>query len=137
MRTQSQNDGAMSSRDYQDYGFEDAVASHMHAHFMPHVLALAGGLGPDTRVLDVGCGNGYTCGEFLKHGCQVVGIDLSEQGITLARKSYPQGRFELLPADDDLIHKLGEDPFDLVVSTEVVEHLYAPRTYARGCFQAL
>src|SRR5436189_41464 len=28
-------------------------------------------------------------------------------------------------------------PFDIVVSTEVVEHLYAPRVWARACFQAL
>jgi 2-polyprenyl-3-methyl-5-hydroxy-6-metoxy-1,4-benzoquinol methylase len=32
---------------------------------------------------------------------------------------------------------LKEMPFDLVVSTEVIEHLYAPREYARGYFHAL
>ncbi|MDZ4401078.1 class I SAM-dependent methyltransferase [Prosthecobacter sp.] len=109
----------------------------MHRHFMPAVFALAGEIRPGTRVLDVGCGNGFTCGEFLKRGCQVTGIDLSVQGLELARKTYPQGRFEVLPADDNLLASLHEEPFDLVVSTEVVEHLYAPRSYARGCFTAL
>jgi 2-polyprenyl-3-methyl-5-hydroxy-6-metoxy-1,4-benzoquinol methylase len=89
------------------------------------------------RVLDVGCGNGFTCGEFLKRGCQVVGIDLSREGIEIARGAHPNGRFEVLPADDRLLVNLREEPFDLVVSTEVVEHLYAPRAYARGCFHAL
>jgi 2-polyprenyl-6-hydroxyphenyl methylase/3-demethylubiquinone-9 3-methyltransferase len=127
----------MSSPGYRDFGFPDAKASHMHRHFMPEVLALAGSLAPGTRVLDVGCGNGYTCGEFLSLGCTVVGIDLSEQGITQARAAYPAGRFELLAADDAVLANLAEAPFDLVVSTEVVEHLYDPRSYAKGCYHAL
>lgn len=109
----------------------------MHAHFMPQVMKMAGPVGPGARVLDVGCGNGFLCGEFLKRGCEVVGVDLSEQGIAVARRTYPAGRFELLAADEDLLEQLGVAPFDLVVSTEVVEHLYAPRKWARGCFAAL
>lgn len=109
----------------------------MHRRFLPQVFALAGELRPGIRVLDVGCGNGFTCGEFLKPGCTVVGIDLSEQGIAHARRAHPDGRFELMPADDHILRRLNEAPFDLVVSTEVVEHLYDPRSYARGCFAAL
>jgi len=109
----------------------------MHAHFMPHLLELAGELPAGARVLDVGCGNGFTSGEFLKRGCCVVGIDLSAQGIAIARQTYPEGRFENLPADARLLETLNEPPFDLIVSTEVVEHLYDPRSYARGCFAAL
>ncbi|MBA3832899.1 MAG: class I SAM-dependent methyltransferase [Chthoniobacterales bacterium] len=125
------------SEAYQEYGFRTAAESHMHRHFMPQVLRYAGDLRPGTRVLDVGCGNGYTCGEFLRRGCAVVGIDLSEQGIEWARRTYPGGRFELLGADQDILPNLAERPFDLVVSTELIEHLYAPREWARGCFAAL
>lgn len=127
----------MRSESYKDYGFQSAGESHMHSRFMPHVFELAGMLKPGARVLDVGCGNGHTCGEFLKRGCTVVGIDLSEQGIALAKAAHPQGRFEVLGADDKLLANLRGEPFDLVVSTEVVEHLYSPRQYARGCFQAV
>ena len=122
---------------YQDFGFTNAEPSHMHRHFMPVIMEMAGRIGPGTRVLDVGCGNGFTCGEFLKLGCTVVGIDLGEQGIALARESYPAARFEVLPADDKILIHLQEAPFDIVVSTEVVEHLYAPRPYACGCYTAL
>jgi 2-polyprenyl-6-hydroxyphenyl methylase/3-demethylubiquinone-9 3-methyltransferase len=125
------------SADYKDYGWKSAAASHMHVHFMPHIMDLAGPLPPGTRVLDVGCGNGFTCGEFLRKGCSTVGIDLSEQGITIARQAYPEGRFELLGADMNVLANLKEEPFDLVVSSEVVEHLYDPRSFARGCFAAL
>lgn len=130
-------EASTSTSGYRDFGFANAGASHMHRHFMPQVMALAGAVGPGTRILDVGCGNGHTCGVFLHRGCTVVGIDLSEQGITQARAAHPDARFELLAADDAILANLGEAPFDLVVSTEVVEHLYDPRSYARGCFGAL
>lgn len=122
---------------YRDYGFRSDAPSHMHRLFMPPLLSLCGELKQGTRVLDVGCGNGFTAGQFLARGCEVVGIDLSASGIELAREAYPKGRFELMAADSQILRNLGSEPFDLVVSTEVVEHLYAPRPYARGCFDAL
>jgi 2-polyprenyl-3-methyl-5-hydroxy-6-metoxy-1,4-benzoquinol methylase len=125
-------------RDYKDYGFRTDESSHMHRHFLPPLWELCGKLlRPGVRVLDVGCGNGYTVGQFLNRGCEVVGIDLSESGIDIARAAYPAARFEVLPADDQILQNLDVEPFDLVVSTEVIEHLYAPRPYARGCFNAL
>src|SRR5204863_3544320 len=84
-----------------------------------------------------GCGNGFLLCHLLGVGCAVVGIDLCEGRIELARSTYSSGRFELLPADDRILELLDEEPFDVVVSTEVVEHLYAPRDFARGCFAAL
>lgn len=126
-----------STTGYQDYGFHSAEPSHMHARLMPHILALAGELKAGTRVLDVGCGNGFTAGQFLERGCTVTGVDLSESGISIARQAFPAGKFAVLPADENILQNLNERPFDLVVSTEVVEHLYAPRPYVRGCFSAL
>ncbi len=122
---------------YRDYGFPTAAPSHMVQRFIGPVMRFAEPLAPGTRVLDVGCGNGAVCGEFIRRGCEVVGVDLSEQGIAIARATYPQGRFELIAADATILERLNETPFDIVVSTEVVEHLYAPREWARGCFAAL
>lgn len=123
--------------DYKDFGFKSAAPPHTMRYLLPAVLSLAGGVGAGTRLLDVGCGNGYVIGEFLKLGCDCVGVDLSEQGIEIARDRYPNARFELMAADSSILDNLGEAPFDLVVSTEVVEHLYAPKLYAKGCFSAL
>jgi 2-polyprenyl-3-methyl-5-hydroxy-6-metoxy-1,4-benzoquinol methylase len=89
------------------------------------------------RVLDVGCGNGYWAGLFLERGCTVVGIDPSRSGIEIARATHPRARFEQMTVTEDLCEQLREDPFDIVVSFEVVEHLYAPSQWAKACYQAL
>lgn len=128
----------MTSVGYRDYGFPDSRASHMHRHFLPPLMALCGSLlKPGTRVLDVGCGNGFTAGQFAARQCAVVGIDLSESGIDIARATYPGARFEVLAADEHVLEKLAAPPFDLVISTEVIEHLYDPRSFVRGCWSAL
>jgi 2-polyprenyl-3-methyl-5-hydroxy-6-metoxy-1,4-benzoquinol methylase len=128
---------ALMSTESSDYQFYDSQASHMHRLFMPHVMDLAGEIRPGMRVLDVGCGNGYTCGQFLAKGCEVTGIDLSLSGIEIARRSHPGARFEVMGADNHILENLGVEAFDLIVSTEVVEHLYAPRPYVNGVFSAL
>lgn len=92
---------------------------------------------PGLRVLDVGCGNGFFAGQLLEFGCKVTGIDLSESGIAQARAAFPTGRFEVLAADANILDALAEAPFDAVVSTEVIEHLYDPAAFARGCWNAL
>jgi 2-polyprenyl-6-hydroxyphenyl methylase/3-demethylubiquinone-9 3-methyltransferase len=61
---------------------------------------------------------------------------MSETGIRLARQRCPNGRFEVLPADANLLANLGEEPFDLVYSLEVIEHLYDPLSFVAGCFSA-
>lgn len=94
-------------------------------------------LGPGVRVLDVGCGNGYLVSWFMERGAVGVGIDASAQGIEQARRAYPDGRFERLLADERVLENLDTQAFDIVTSTEVVEHLYDPRSWARGCFAAV
>jgi 2-polyprenyl-3-methyl-5-hydroxy-6-metoxy-1,4-benzoquinol methylase len=64
-------------------------------------------------------------------------VDSSRQGIDAARRQFPGARWEVLAAESDILQTLNELPFDLVVSTEVIEHLYAPRDWARACFASL
>jgi SAM-dependent methyltransferase len=123
--------------EYKEFGYPDAQPFHTAAYLMPQIEKLWPQSDRPLRLLDVGCGNGYIAGHYLARGHQVVGIDLSPEGIELARRTYPAGRFELMEADENILQKLGEEPFDVVISTEVVEHLYSPRPYARGCYSAL
>jgi 2-polyprenyl-3-methyl-5-hydroxy-6-metoxy-1,4-benzoquinol methylase len=103
----------------------------------PHVLRFAGQPAPGARVLDVGCGNGYWAARFAAMGCTAVGIDPSASGIDIARQAHPGVRYERMDASEHMLADLDEEPFDLVISTEVVEHLYDPAEWARGCYDAL
>lgn len=127
----------MQESDYKDYGFKTGAPCHVYAGLANAIFKLAMPLKPGARVLDIGCGSGVLCGDFKRHGCHVVGVDLSESGIALARKNFPDCRFELMGVNEVSLDRLGEAPFGLVVSLEVVEHLYAPRKLTRAAFDVL
>lgn len=120
-----------------EWGWTDANPSHVMRHILLEIQRLAPPFGKGTRVLDVGCGNGYLANWFHEQGCEVVGVDTSAKGVTYARKAFPGPRFEVAPVSERLGESLGEEPFDIVVSTEVVEHLYSPWVWSRGAFNAL
>jgi 2-polyprenyl-3-methyl-5-hydroxy-6-metoxy-1,4-benzoquinol methylase len=73
-------------------------------------------------ICDLGCGNGHISGRLAALGYHVTGVDGSVSGIQIARRTYPGGEFVHALIDRDL--NLGQ--FDLVISSDVIEHLYRP-----------
>lgn len=117
------------------YRFANADHSCAHAVLLPSVTTqleafFAGRT--DRRVFDLGCGNGSVAAKLTEDGYEVCGIDPSVEGIAQARAAYPQLRLEAGSAYDDLVAEFGR--FPAVISLEVVEHVYAPRDYARTLF---
>jgi SAM-dependent methyltransferase len=49
-------------------------------------------------VLDLCCGTGYTCGELIKRGFEVTGLDGSKEMLRHARRQAPGARFMLADA---------------------------------------
>jgi len=49
------------------------------------------GLGPHSRVLDVGCGPGRHAHALAQRGCRVVGVDIAERFVALAAEGAPAG----------------------------------------------
>jgi SAM-dependent methyltransferase len=78
------------------------------------------------RVLDVGCGNGALAFPMAALGCEVVGADVDAASIDRCRgqNRFPNARF--VPTDGTLAAVDGL--FDLVVCSEVLEHLEKPRS---------
>lgn len=116
---------------------EQAQACAVTDMLAPKVVEYAGPLGAGTRVLEIGCGRGFWASYFAQKGCTVVGIDPSPTGIQNARSARPGIRFEQMEASPSLLTDLGESPFDIVLSTEVVEHTYDPYAWAAAAFNAL
>ena len=74
----------------------------------------------ELQIGDFGCGRGWLSHFLGKYG-QITGFDLSEKAIENARVSFPTVRFEQLNAEDELPSEF-LSRFDLLVSSEVIEH---------------
>ena len=108
-----------------NYGWT-SQAPHSCNYLAPKVIALLRGLAVE-RVLDLGCGNGSLCSDLQAGGWQAVGVEPDEEGLVIARASHTSVRFHAFGVHSDPAELLArEAPFDAVVSTEVVEHLFTP-----------
>jgi 2-polyprenyl-3-methyl-5-hydroxy-6-metoxy-1,4-benzoquinol methylase len=83
-----------------------------------------------SSVLDIGCGTGTMARGLAELCTTVVGMDPSESGVEEARKNCPAGKFYQLGIYDSP-EKMSEGAFDMVVSTEVIEHVFYPRELPR------
>lgn len=120
----------------EDYGWTEEVPNST-GYLGPAVLDIVRQHKP-TQILDAGCGNGSVTAYIAQHGFSMVGVDGDEEGIVLARKNFPKVRFDT--ADFALPPVKSEAPdglFDMVISTEVVEHLYTPQDLVRFANDAL
>ena len=77
-------------------------------------------LSPNSQILDVGCGAGIPIDKFLiDKGHKVIGIDISEKQIELAKKHLPQGKFKV----EDMSELIEEEyNVDAVVSFYAIFH---------------
>ncbi len=85
----------------------------------------------EISVLDVGCGNASELGIHLaQFGLDYTGIDLHEPSISAARHiaaHLPNARFECVKVEE-----LSGGPFDVVILSEVLEHLETPLDLLRN-----
>lgn len=119
----------MSSQD--EYRYHAATPSHTEAYLTTPILEIVQremARRPLRRVFELGCGNGAFASRIVALGLDVTAIDVSRSGIAQARRAYPMAVFDVASAYDDLAVTYGT--FDLVLSLEVVEHLYFPRQWA-------
>lgn len=93
------------------------VARRRIVHALVDVLVPPG---RDRLIIDVGCGTGATVAELARdRAC--VGIDVSPEGIALARERYPECEFRVGHAPADLGDLTGRA--DLFLLMDVLEHV--------------
>jgi len=121
------------------FGWKSSGPTCAHAYLSNPVLKIVRSLyrGEGVKILDVGCGNGYITSRLAELGHRVVGVDVSQDGIDIARSTYPHIQFNTCSLYDSKYKELVDGLMDCVISIEVVEHLYYPRQLFNMSYQIL
>jgi 2-polyprenyl-3-methyl-5-hydroxy-6-metoxy-1,4-benzoquinol methylase len=87
----------------------------------------------DEKILDVGCGNGEIANRLIDEGFDVIGMDASVTGIEIANRKNSNKFYVHNINSPELPLALQGLKFNIIISTEVIEHLYNPREYIKFC----
>ena len=76
--------------------------------------------GSGDHILDVGCGNGKTSVALMEMGCNVTGMDFSEEAVMFCHDKFPEmkvtcGSVTTIPFSDET--------FDGIAAVHIFEHL--------------
>jgi 2-polyprenyl-3-methyl-5-hydroxy-6-metoxy-1,4-benzoquinol methylase len=121
---------------YKDYGYATENWNHIHAYILAPLLKILGQK-KDRVILDLGCGNGWLANHLIDLGYTAYGTDASVSGIEMAQKKNKERFFVQDLTLDELPQPLQAIPFNTIISTEVIEHLYQPKEYLDLCKKIL
>jgi ubiquinone biosynthesis O-methyltransferase len=96
------------------------------------------------KVLDAGCAVGLFSEAIAKEGAEVVGIDPGASLIKVANehkletlKSHPDLKITYLEESIEEHAKNHEGEYDVVVASEVIEHVEDPDRFIKNCMKTL
>ena len=108
------------------------IRDHLCRHFQRDPGAALPLLG--LRVVDVGCGGGILAESMARLGAEVIGIDVVEKNIAVARLHAAESGLEIdyrqIAASE--LADAGE-VFDVVLNMEVVEHVADVNAFMHDC----
>jgi 2-polyprenyl-3-methyl-5-hydroxy-6-metoxy-1,4-benzoquinol methylase len=120
----------MSNNVTSDYGWKTAAYPRSQMHVHDAVISAMQSRVP-CSVLDLGCGNGFLAGRLAELGCDVVGVEADDKGVQIAARAHPNVRFIRADATSLTLNDVGRT-FDVVICSEVIEHLFDPAAIVRA-----
>jgi 2-polyprenyl-3-methyl-5-hydroxy-6-metoxy-1,4-benzoquinol methylase len=127
--------------DWQQFDTHDAAGQHstITAYLRPLNLEririfseMISGVGSGLRVLDVGCGDGVISEPIAKLGNEVASVDLP----TITMMCHKR-RISMVASGDAEHLAFAEGIFDVVLASEVLEHLWDPHAFFDEAYRIL
>ncbi|RIK17457.1 MAG: hypothetical protein DCC52_16830 [Chloroflexi bacterium] len=109
----------------------DAKVAFQYGRLLQEIAPLK----PDAHILDAGCGAGPALRYLKQRGFIPFGTDLIEYPLLQARQLIPDAR--LAQCDADVALPFAENSFDVILLSEVIEHVAAPEFTLRECWRVL
>ncbi|MCK9544683.1 MAG: class I SAM-dependent methyltransferase [Novosphingobium sp.] len=96
-----------------------SLRNYTHSHIeKPAILNLLGNI-KNKKILCIGCGDGEEANLFYEKGAKVIGFDLSQKLIDIARSKYPNIKFYVGDSETFSI----KETFDIAYAGFVVHYL--------------
>ena len=99
------------------------TSKNYYVSYIRHFFTLTA----DTRVLEIGCGEGGNLLPFAKLGCTVTGIDIdherTEQAVLFFQQTGQDGRFLCHDFMTFPSPKKADERFDIIIVHDVMEHI--------------
>ncbi|MCI5135042.1 MAG: class I SAM-dependent methyltransferase [Candidatus Electrothrix sp. AW2] len=104
-------------------------AGRLRAQRRAKLIEVGARLGPDSHILEIGCGTGMFTEMFAQTGCSIIAVDISAallekakaRNITQGNVQFMQKRFE-----DCTV----EGPFDAIIGSSVLHHLELKESFS-------
>lgn len=107
-----------------DYIAYDKAVDLKRLHFIVSNLSLYKSI-KETKVLDIGCGNGNISMFLGRLGYNVLGIDVSEKAINKAQQLNDLRNVSFKTVSAEELSQM-EVQYDAIICSEVLEHLISP-----------
>jgi 2-polyprenyl-3-methyl-5-hydroxy-6-metoxy-1,4-benzoquinol methylase len=128
-------------KEYIEYKWEEPDTC-AHKYITPVIIKIIRdlNLNSDAKILDAGCGGGNLVYTLYKMGFNsIYGFDASKSGIDVAKKNFPEisNQFFIHDAYETKLPTGIPVKFNVIISMEVIEHLYSPKTYLENIYKWL
>jgi 2-polyprenyl-6-hydroxyphenyl methylase/3-demethylubiquinone-9 3-methyltransferase len=89
------------------------------------------------HILDVGCGGGLVCEPLAKAGATVVGIDVSQMSVEVAKRHALKSELNIEYRHEHAEQTSRNDKqhYDVVINAEVIEHVPNKKDLVKQCSQ--
>lgn len=108
--------------------------SYQNKVILPNILRLLD-IKKDEIILDLACGSGFFSNEFQKRGAKVIGVDIGEELINIAKKNYKDINFYVSSSND--LHFLKDNSINKITIILALQNIEDIKGTIKECYRVL